>query len=97
MEPTIFGYIRVSTKEQCEERQLIALRDFPAQKVNTVPTATLRELRRTYAPTVLVEVGYHDNIEDAQWIKENIESIGRALAQSVTDYFGIPFQEPMIE
>ena len=67
------------------------------QKVNTVPTATLRELRRTYAPTVLVEVGYHDNIEDAQWIKENIESIGRALAQSVTDYFGIPFQEPMIE
>ena len=31
MEPTIFGYIRVSTKEQCEERQLIALRDFPVQ------------------------------------------------------------------
>lgn len=24
----IFGYIRVSTKEQCEERQLIALREF---------------------------------------------------------------------
>lgn len=29
MEPSIFGYIRVSTKEQCEERQLIALREFP--------------------------------------------------------------------
>lgn len=29
MGPTIFGYIRVSTKEQCEERQLIALREFP--------------------------------------------------------------------
>lgn len=31
MEPTIYGYIRVSTKEQCEERQLIALREFPVQ------------------------------------------------------------------
>ena len=31
MEPTIFGYIRVSTKEQCESRQIIALREFPVQ------------------------------------------------------------------
>ena len=29
METTIFGYIRVSTKEQCEERQMLALRSFP--------------------------------------------------------------------
>ena len=29
MEPIIYGYIRVSTKEQCEDRQLIALRNFP--------------------------------------------------------------------
>ena len=34
MEPTIFGYIRVSTKEQCEERQVIALHDFPVQDDN---------------------------------------------------------------
>ena len=32
MESTVFGYVRVSTKEQCEERQLIALRDFPVQE-----------------------------------------------------------------
>lgn len=31
MEAKTFGYIRVSTKEQCEERQLIALREFPVQ------------------------------------------------------------------
>ena len=29
MGSTTFGYVRVSTKEQCEERQLIALRGFP--------------------------------------------------------------------
>ena len=34
MESTIYGYIRVSTKEQCEERQLIALREFPVPDNN---------------------------------------------------------------
>lgn len=34
MESTIYGYIRVSTKEQCEERQVIALRDFPVPDEN---------------------------------------------------------------
>ena len=29
MKSTTFGYIRVSTKEQCAERQIIALRNFP--------------------------------------------------------------------
>lgn len=29
MEQRIYGYIRVSTKEQCEDRQILALREFP--------------------------------------------------------------------
>lgn len=64
-------------------------------KVKSVPTATLRELKRTDVPAVLVEVGYHDNPEDATWIKENIEGIARALSQSIADYFQVPFQEPI--
>ena len=34
MEPTTFGYIRVSTKEQCEECQRIALREFSVPESN---------------------------------------------------------------
>ena len=63
-------------------------------KVEAVPTATLRELRRTNVPSVLVEVGYHDNPEEAAWIKDNIDDIAKALAKSITDYFGVPFQMP---
>lgn len=66
------------------------------EKVQSVATATLRELRRTNAPAVLVEVGYHDNIEDAQWIKENIDQIAKALAKSIADYFGVPFRQPRV-
>lgn len=62
--------------------------------VTTVPTTTLAELRRTKAPAVLVEVAYHDNIDDANWIKNNIQSIGRNLALSTADILGVPFVEP---
>ena len=62
--------------------------------VTAVPTTTLAELRRTRIPAVLVEVAYHDNVEDANWIKNNIEAIGRNLALSVADILGVPFVEP---
>jgi len=62
--------------------------------VSTVPTTTLVELRRTKAPAVLVEVAYHDNVEDANWIINNIEEIAENLALSVADFLGVPFIEP---
>jgi N-acetylmuramoyl-L-alanine amidase len=62
--------------------------------VITIPSTTLAELRRTVAPSNLVEVAYHDNWEDANWIINNIDPIARALVLSLTQYFGIPFVEP---
>ena len=62
--------------------------------VSTVPTTTLVELRRTKAPAVLVEVAYNDNVEDANWIINNIEEIAENLALSVADFLGVPFIEP---
>ena len=62
--------------------------------VAVIPNTTLAELRRTKAPAVLVEIAYHDNLEDANWIINNIELIARTLVLSVTEYFGIPFVEP---
>ena len=62
--------------------------------VTAVPTTTLVELRRTRAVAILVEVAYHDNVDDANWIISNIGSIARNLALSVADYLGVPFVEP---
>ena len=61
--------------------------------VYIVPTTTIAEVRRTKAPAVLMEIGYHDNLQDAEWIKQNIQNIARALAQGLTAYFGLPFKE----
>lgn len=62
--------------------------------VDVIPTTSLGEVRQTKAPAVLIEVGYHDNRQDAQWIRDNIGNIARVLAKSVAQYFGVPFVEP---
>ena len=59
-----------------------------------VPTTSLGEVTRTRAPSVLVEIGYHDNPEDAQWIRNNVNAIAENLVLSLTEYFGIPFNYP---
>lgn len=65
------------------------------EKVNTVPTTTLAEIRRTTAPAALIEVAYHDNPTDEQWIKDNINQIAEIIALSITEYFGVPFVAPI--
>ena len=62
--------------------------------VNTATSTNIGEVRRTKAPSVLIEVAYHDNPEDEAWIKANIDEIARNLVLSLTEYFGIPFMEP---
>lgn len=63
-------------------------------KVAAIPTTNLAEVRRTKAPAALVEVAFHDNPSDAQWIRENIDGIARNLSRSVADYLGVPFVTP---
>lgn len=62
--------------------------------VDARPSTTIGEVRRTKAPSVLIEFAYHDNEEDANWIKNNIEAIARNVVLSLTEYFGLPFVEP---
>ena len=73
-----------------------ALRELypmPAQ-VTTRSTTTLAEVRRTKAPSVLLEIGYHDNAADAQWIAEHINLIAQTLVKAMTEYFGLPYVYP---
>lgn len=55
--------------------------------VTTIPNATLGELRKTEAPAVLIELAYHDNYDDANWISNNIDNIAQNLVLSLVEYF----------
>lgn len=63
-------------------------------KVRALTTQTIGEVTQTKAPAVFLELGYHDNEDDALWIKENINRIAANLVLSLTEYFNIPFIEP---
>ena len=64
------------------------------ERVRALPTVLIGEVRRTKAPSVLAELGYHDNVEDADWLTGNLEEIAVALSEGVTEYFGLPFLTP---
>ncbi len=65
------------------------------ENVKIIPLETLIELNKTTMPSILFEVAYHDNIADFAWMSTHIPEIGRNLALSVADYFGVPFSAPV--
>ena len=68
---------------------------YPLPDLVTERTTTrLGEVRQPKAPSAFLEIGYHDNIDDANWITRNIPEIARNIAKSLTEYFNIPFKEP---
>ncbi len=58
------------------------------QLVDVLPTDYLGEVLRPNFPAVLVEVAYHDNPEDAEWIVNNIDLIAQALANATEEFVG---------
>lgn len=54
-------------------------------------TTSLGEVRRVRAPAVLLELGFHDNYEDANWITSNIQPAAEAIVLALTEFFGLPF------
>ena len=65
-------------------------------KVTTQATTTLGEVRRPRYPANLIELGYHDNYDDARWIENNLDAAAQAIARGLTEYFGLPFIYPQL-
>jgi len=62
--------------------------------VRALPTTLLGEVRRTRAPSVLCELGYHDNPDDESWLTGNLGEIAATVVKAVAEYFGVPFLRP---
>lgn len=63
--------------------------------VRAMGTTAIGEVRRVRAPSVFIELGYHDNPDDATWVKNNLDAIARNIVLSLSEYFGIPFLTPV--
>ena len=47
------------------------------------------EINKVASPAILIEVGCHDNQDDAKWIIENIHNIGKAIARGIAKGFAL--------
>ena len=63
-------------------------------RVRAEATTSIGEVRQPRAPSVFIELGYHDNEDDAAWIKSHLDETARAVVLALTEYFGIPFLTP---
>lgn len=48
----------------------------------------LYEIKNSTALCAYLEIAFHDNAKEAQWLDEHSSEIGRAIAKAVADYYG---------
>lgn len=62
--------------------------------VHVEPSSVIGEVSRVNAPASFLEIGYHDNPDDAAWVSNHTEDIAKHIAQALAEYFGLPFLTP---
>lgn len=63
----------------------------PGESDNIKAWPGLYEVGHADAPTVYIEVAFHDNKEEAAWIIENTEQIGEAICEGICNHYGVPY------
>lgn len=69
----------------------------PGTSDNITERPGLYEVKNTNAPCAYIEVAFHDNPEEAQWIIDHKEDIAEAICKGVCNYFGIEYKAPKEE
>ena len=69
----------------------------PGTSENIKAYPALYEVRASSAPCVYIEVDFHDTVEGAKWIIENVEAIAEAICRGICDYFWEEYIPPVKE
>lgn len=66
--------------------------------VDMVPNVTWAQISSINSPTVVLDLVNPTNLEDTEWLRDNIYRVARTLVFALTDYFQVPFnvkREPL--
>jgi N-acetylmuramoyl-L-alanine amidase len=64
----------------------------PGKSENIQAMPGLYEVKNPKAPTVYIEVDFHDVPDVAKWIIEHTEEIGEAICKGVCNYYGVTYK-----
>ncbi len=62
--------------------------------VKVEPSTSIGEVKRVNAPAAFLELGFHDNKEDALWVSNHTEEIAEVIVKALSKYFGTPYLTP---
>ena len=66
----------------------------PGTSENISTNKTLYEIRVPYAPSVYIEVDFHDVADVAKWLINNTTEIGETIAKGICNYYGKSYVKP---
>lgn len=73
---------------------LDALAPITPGESDSITVLHFYEVKYANAPTVYLEVAFHDNQEEAAWIVANTESIAEAVCKGVCAHYGVGYVSP---
>lgn len=65
----------------------------PGKSDNITAYPGLYEVRNADAPTVYIEVAFHDNTEEAAWIIAHTDDIAEAICEGICNHYGAKYAE----
>lgn len=68
----------------------------PGNSESITARAELYEVKNPSAPTVYIEVDFHDVPEVAKWIIEHTKEIGEAICKGICNYYGVTYQPAVV-
>lgn len=69
----------------------------PGTSENVSVNQNLYEVDYANAPTVYIEVEFHDVAACAKWIIENVVPVGEAIAKGICKYYGVAYVPEIVE
>lgn len=64
----------------------------PGRSENIKARPELYEVKTPKAPTVYIEVDFHDVPDVAKWLIENTEEIGEAICKGICNHYGVAYK-----
>lgn len=68
-------------------KEVLALHNNKNMDNGLIYDESVIEIHKVNSPAILIEVGCHDNDNDAKWMVSNIDNIGKAIARGIEKGF----------
>ena len=93
----LFSYNDTGTGKQACEAIMETLAPITPGESDAIKPANFYEIGNAKAPTAYIEVGFHDNAEEARWIIDHTVEIAEAICQGICEFFNVKYKAPVVE